>query len=73
MEGLVRTIQKNSLEEVRIELTEYHGHHLVGLRIYSNWLQDRKMRPTRKGITVAVELLPAIIEALREAQRRTGN
>jgi ppGpp synthetase/RelA/SpoT-type nucleotidyltranferase len=50
MQDVVKVIQKNSLEEVRVELLKYRGHDLVGIRVYSDFAKAREMLPTRKGV-----------------------
>lgn len=69
----VATIAKNHRERLQIELSEFKGHNLLGLRIYADngvdWIA------TTKGISVKVSMLPAIIAALTEAEataRREG-
>ena len=32
---LIGTVEKNSLEEIRVSLDEFHGHHLVDVRTYA--------------------------------------
>jgi hypothetical protein len=67
MKNFTRVIKKNSMEELRVELTEFNGHRLVAFRVFSDWKGDG-MRATRKGITVSIDLLQEVIEALQEAQ-----
>lgn len=61
----IATISKNSAEVVKVELTEFNGHQLLGMRI---WTKETD-RPTQKGITVAVGLIPALREALESAEQ----
>jgi hypothetical protein len=66
MQQVIEMIQKNAKEHIRVELTEFKGHDLVGVRVYAE--TDSGMLATRKGITVRVELLPEIVTALQKAQ-----
>ncbi|EME68267.1 transcriptional coactivator-like protein [Paramagnetospirillum caucaseum] len=70
MKQVIATIPKNASEVVKVELTEFNGHDLVGIRV---WTKDTD-RPTQKGVTVAVAMLPAILAALAtaEAEARTA-
>jgi len=70
MQEIVKVIPKNSLEEVRIELTDYKGHDLVGIRVYSDFTNSREMLPTRKGVTVQVGMINELIKGLQEAKRK---
>lgn len=66
MQELVGTIEKNAKEQVRIELTEFKGYDLVGVRVYAQ--TESGYTPTKKGITVSVKILPELVEALKKAQ-----
>ena len=68
----IATIEKNRSEELRIALKEYEGHHYVDLRTYTEPYSDHGQGrvPTKKGVTLGVAKLPALIEALREAEER---
>ena len=67
MDKTITTIEKNSNEEIRIEISEYNNHDLFSMRIWAKI--DDKQVPTRKGITVNVKLLPELIKALTEAEQ----
>ena len=67
----VATIQKNRSEELRISLTEFHGHDLVDCRVFVEPRNGRGqgMVATRRGLTVSVHRLHALIAALQTAER----
>lgn len=71
----IATIKKNARETLVVDLSEYKGHDLLGLRV---WVPDDNgdgLKPTAKGVTVNVTLLPQIIAALQQAEaeaRRLG-
>ncbi len=77
MKKLIATIPKRLGEEIRVALDEYVAggtvHDMVSARV---WFEDGpEWRPGRNGINVKVGLLPALIEALTEAEteaRRAG-
>ncbi|NUB25735.1 transcriptional coactivator p15/PC4 family protein [Azospirillum brasilense] len=74
-DSIIATIPKNATEEVRITLTSYNGHPLVDLRTFVEYRTTGESGPTKKGLTVAVALLPAIISGLQDAEaeaRRRG-
>jgi Transcriptional Coactivator p15 (PC4) len=50
-------------ESIRISLLPYKGHVYVDVRVYL------KGRPTRKGITIHSDLVPAVVEAMQRALR----
>ena len=65
----VAVVRKNTLEEVRVGLSEFNGHDLVDIRVWAeprNGGTDRI--PTKAGIACNVRLLPELIEALQQAE-----
>lgn len=65
----VACLTKNSREDVRIALTEFQGLKLVDLRIYAFLSGENGTKyPTKKGLSLRVERLPALIKALRKAE-----
>lgn len=65
--GIIATIGKNSLEEVRVTFNEYKGSHLLDVRTFSAFAGEDK-RATKKGISLKVEKIPELIAALQTAQ-----
>jgi hypothetical protein len=65
----IYSFQRNAVEEVRASVTTFKGREYLDLRVY--FKDDRgQWRPTKKGITVNVDLideLVAAVEALRVA------
>jgi hypothetical protein len=51
---------------VRIEISEYHGHRLVNVRIWETG-SDGIDRPTVKGIALAVRKLPELADGINKA------
>ena len=68
----VRTITKNRSEEIRVGLTEYRGNQLAFLRVYADPYADKGQGrvPVKKGLSFAVHVLPHLIYALQETERR---
>jgi len=48
-------IQKNSLERIRIQRSEYKGHELIDIRVYYE-AENGEWKPTKKGITYSLSL-----------------
>ena len=68
MKQIIREIAKNGREIVRVELNEYEGHQLFGVRVWYRG-QDGALKPTRKGISLGIRHLPALVRALEDAER----
>jgi hypothetical protein len=72
---VVATIPKNSREWVRVALDNYRGVELIDVRVLVELNQETGLPvPTKKGVSLKVEKLPLLINALQdalaEAQRR---
>jgi hypothetical protein len=76
MSAPIATLQMNSFEEIRVELTEFRGYDLVNLRVWAKPRDGGSERiPTKAGIACKVALLPELIAALQKAEaeaRRLG-
>jgi hypothetical protein len=65
----IAVIAKNKNEEIRVALSEYNGHDLINIRIWADPRDGGTERiPTKAGVCCRVALLPALIEALQEAE-----
>ena len=74
-QSALATIRKNALEEIRVGLSEFNGHDLLNIRIWTEPRNGGAERiPTKAGICCNVRLLPELIDALQkaEAQARAG-
>lgn len=60
-------IQKNTLEVIRGQCTEYRGNALVDVRVWTHKdsTPTGELIPTKKGVSFRRELLPELIKALR--------
>ena len=68
-QGALAIIRKNALEEIRVGLSEFNGHDLLNIRIWTDPRNGGSERiPTKAGIACRVALLPEIIEALQQAE-----
>ncbi|MGY4624583.1 transcriptional coactivator p15/PC4 family protein [Bradyrhizobium sp. USDA 4486] len=61
-------------ESLRVSLSEYEGHALVNVRVYSTGT-DGVDRPTTKGVAMGIRKLPELARAIAKAEieaRRLG-
>jgi len=75
MGEVIASFEKNSMEEVRVSLTEFKGKELIDLRVYYQPEDGEEKRPTKKGITIASEKFPELkkaILALEKALQKQG-
>jgi hypothetical protein len=64
--GIVAEIPKNSRELLRVTLSEFKGHKLLHLRI---WTKGEQTLPTKSGFAVQLGLIPEIRAALERAEQ----
>ena len=67
MNKLIASFAKNAMEEVQVSLTEYLGRDLVDIRTYYTDDEGEK-KPTRKGISLSVDLFPALKDAVLKVE-----
>lgn len=68
MEEVVATVEKNRREEIRIALREYEGRDLCDVRVFAEPYAGDEWIATKKGISMVVAKLPALIAALQRAE-----
>ena len=73
MQKVIKDIEKNASNKIRISLTEFKGYDLVDLRVYYED-EEGEYKPTKKGIALKPEMIPLVIEGLQEAEKeiKTG-
>jgi hypothetical protein len=65
---VIATIPKNSREWVRVALDEFRGVQLVDIRVLVELNEETGLPiPTKKGVSLKVEKLPSLIDALNDA------
>ena len=66
---IIGAIPKNQREEIRVTLSNFKGHDLCGARI---WFKNKEgePRPSSKGLTVNVRVLPELIGLLEAAEKK---
>ena len=71
---LVATLPKNMRENIQVSLGEFKGIQLCDVRVFADVAEGEPVA-TKKGLSVQPRLLPALIEALQQADaeaRRLG-
>ncbi len=69
MDKLIYSFQKNSYEEIRIQVKEYKGHDLVDLRIYTDVRTSNDKIPTTKGLSFNVSHFVEFKKAMLELEK----
>ncbi len=62
---------KNSAERVQASLSEYRGNTYLNIRVHYQD-SDGEWKPTKKGLTIAVDLLPELEASVRALRAVVG-
>jgi len=65
---VIATLPKNSHEDLVVALDEFRGNRLLDLRLFAQMDGADEKAPTKRGISINIRKLPALIEALHDAE-----
>lgn len=66
---VIRSLDKNTREKLRVALDEYRGTRLLDLRVTVELTSSSGIQtPTKKGVAINVALLPQLRQALADAE-----
>lgn len=66
----MKEIQKNTLEKIRIQRTNFNGHELIDIRVYYE-AENGEWKPSKKGITFSLSLANEVIKGITEESKKT--
>jgi hypothetical protein len=74
MDMTVSEFQKSATEKVIAKLREFRGRQYADIRVYylAN-ITDNTYAPTKKGVTIAPDLLPELAKMVDELIAASGN
>ena len=64
----IAVFEKNAVEEVRVKLVNWKDQDYLDVRVWFNSNGD-EFFPTKKGLTIGVELIPKFLDALQKADK----
>lgn len=59
-----KEFDKNSRERIRVRASRYQDHDLVDIRIYAPTKGGSELVPTRRGISLNIDVVPDLIDGL---------
>jgi len=68
---LIHAFPKNPLEEIRVSLTVFKKKQYIDLRVYYKG-DEGEYHPSKKGITISLDLFPDLLEAIEKARELVG-
>ena len=72
MEDTISVLDTGKTQEIRIRRTHWKGRDYIDVRLFVAKDATGERIPTRKGVTLAPDLLPDLIDALEAARSRTS-
>ena len=70
--NILATIPKGQTEQVQIAINEFKGKKYLDLRIFYTTDDGGTWLPSKKGVTVAPDQLPILIDAVQTAMSELG-
>ena len=68
---IIAELEKNRRERVRIALDQWQGHDLIDIRVTAQFGEAADIwAPTKKGLSMNVAMIPALRQALADAETR---
>lgn len=64
----MKEIQKNTLEKIRIQRTNFNGHELIDIRVYYE-SNTGEWKPTKKEIAFSLSLANEVIKGIAEESK----
>ncbi len=67
MDEVIEIIEKKATAQIRVGITEFHGHDLAYVRVFFHNSKSPGLEsylPAKKGLTVRIRMLPELIAAL---------
>jgi hypothetical protein len=69
MAELIAKIDKGVKEDIRISLTEFRRKKYIDIRSYFEVEEGKERVPTRKGITISVNMYPELKRAIDDLEK----
>ncbi len=66
MAEVLKRFKKNSSEEIWIAITDYKERELLDLRVYYRPIDEEEMKPTKRGVSLALNKAPDLLAALEK-------
>ena len=68
---IIASLNKNRTERLRIALDSWQGHELLDIRVTTQLSEGTDLwSPTKKGVSINVAMLPALRQALADAETK---
>lgn len=68
MQKIIKDIEKNMNNRIRISITEFKGNNYIDVRVYYED-DSGEYKPTKKGVAFRPDLISQVIDGLLQAQK----
>jgi hypothetical protein len=72
MSKIIKDIEKNKREIIRIEISEYNGKEYINIRVWYKDNDSGEYKPTPKGVAVIFEKYGELMEGLKGVEEHIG-
>ncbi len=72
MQKIIKDIEKNATNKIRVSITEFKGNNYIDLRVY--YEDDAgEYKPTKKGVTFRPDQISQVMDGLLQAEKEIKN
>lgn len=72
MQKIIKDIEKNATNKIRVSITEFKGNNYIDLRVYYED-EGGEYKPTKKGITFRPDQISQVMDGLLQAEKEIKN
>ncbi|MBU0533202.1 MAG: transcriptional coactivator p15/PC4 family protein [Candidatus Omnitrophica bacterium] len=72
MQKIIKDIEKNGNNKIRVSISEFKGNNYIDVRVYYED-DEGEYKPTKKGVTFTPELISQVIDGLLQAEKEIKN
>ena len=72
MGKMVIDVPKNSFEIIRVQPTKFKGYRLADIRVFYREGEGDEYKPSPKGLSVRLSVLPKLLSAIKELAEAEG-
>lgn len=72
MQKIIKDIEKNANNKIRVSISEFKGNNYVDVRVFYED-DEGEYKPTKKGVAFRPELISQVIDGLLQAEKEIKN
>jgi hypothetical protein len=72
MQKIIKDIEKNATNKIRVSITEFKGNNYIDVRVYYED-EGGEYKPTKKGVTFRPDQISQLMDGLLQAEKEIKN